>query len=76
VPTASDEISFIVEGPGQIIGVGNGNPGSHEAEKANHRRAFNGLCQAILQAGQAAGMMTLTAKADGLLPAGVTIVVG
>jgi beta-galactosidase len=30
VPTASNEITFSVDGPGKIIGVGNGDPSSHE----------------------------------------------
>jgi beta-galactosidase len=33
VPTASDEITFMLEGPGRIIGVGNGDPSSHEPDK-------------------------------------------
>lgn len=33
VPTASNEISFTLEGPGRIIGVGNGDPSSHEPDK-------------------------------------------
>lgn len=33
VPVANDEIVFSIEGPGRIIGVGNGNPGSHEPDK-------------------------------------------
>ena len=33
VPTANNEIFFSVEGKGSIIGVGNGNPSSHEADK-------------------------------------------
>jgi len=33
VPTASDEITFTLEGPGKIIGVGNGDPASHEPDK-------------------------------------------
>ncbi len=33
VPTAGDEIHFKLTGPGKIIGVGNGDPSSHEAEK-------------------------------------------
>jgi len=33
VPTADNEISFSVEGPGKIIGVGNGNPTSLEPDK-------------------------------------------
>ncbi len=33
VPTASQRISFEVSGPARLIGMGNGDPGSHEADK-------------------------------------------
>jgi beta-galactosidase len=33
VPTANVDLSFEIEGPGKIIGVGNGNPSSHESDK-------------------------------------------
>jgi beta-galactosidase len=33
VPTANNEIVFQLSGPGQIIGTGNGDPSSHEADK-------------------------------------------
>jgi beta-galactosidase len=33
VPTASSEIVFQLSGPGQIIGVGNGDPSSHEPDR-------------------------------------------
>jgi beta-galactosidase len=33
VPTANNDISFSISGPGKIIGVGNGDPTSHENEK-------------------------------------------
>jgi beta-galactosidase len=33
VPTANNEIEFSIEGPGRIIGVGNGDPASHEADQ-------------------------------------------
>jgi beta-galactosidase len=32
VPTAENNLEFFIEGPGKIIGVGNGNPSSHEAD--------------------------------------------
>lgn len=32
VPTSNNEISFSLSGPGKIIGVGNGDPASHETE--------------------------------------------
>lgn len=33
VPTAGNEINFTIEGEGKIIGVGNGDPSSHEADR-------------------------------------------
>jgi len=33
VPTATSEIAFAITGPGKIIGVGNGDPSSHEADQ-------------------------------------------
>jgi beta-galactosidase len=33
VPTASNEITFEISGPGRIIGVGNGDPASHEPDR-------------------------------------------
>ncbi len=63
LPLADNLIEFSCEG-GKIIGVGNGDPNSHEADKAEKRRLFNGLCQVIVEhtAGES---VTLTAKTDG-----------
>ncbi|WP_254458707.1 beta-galactosidase GalA [Xanthomonas sacchari] len=69
VPTASDTVHFAVRGPGRLIGVGNGDPSSHERDKADQRRAFNSLCMALLQTTRAAGTLTLEATAPGLAPA-------
>ena len=33
VPTAGNEVEFTLQGPGKIIGVGNGDPASHDPEK-------------------------------------------
>lgn len=66
IPTAQHHIKFHIQGPAQIIGVGNGNPNSHEAEKANERNLFNGLAQVIIQSSELAGEMVLTATSDGL----------
>jgi beta-galactosidase len=33
IPTANHEIAFTLSGPGQIIGVGNGDPASHDPEQ-------------------------------------------
>ncbi|MBN1139403.1 MAG: DUF4982 domain-containing protein [Anaerolineae bacterium] len=66
VPTADDMVAFEVEGQGRIIGVDNGNPTSHESFQANQRRAFNGLCLAIVQATRIPGTIRVVAIAPGL----------
>ena len=73
VPTSNVQVQFEVTGSGSIIGLGNGNPNSHEAEKGTNRKLFNGLAQVILQTNQTAGTLTLTAKANGLKPATISI---
>lgn len=66
VPTALNEVTFSVSGPGKIIGVGNGDPSSHEADRASKRSAFNGLCMALVQATKDAGEIRVAATAAGL----------
>jgi beta-galactosidase len=68
VPDAANAVTFNLSGPGKIIGVGNGDPRSHEPEKANIRSTFNGLCMAIVQAGKQEGDIWLEATSPGLQP--------
>ncbi len=49
VPTAHNPITFSIRGGGEIIGLGNGDPNSHEPEKGDKRSLFNGLAQLIVQ---------------------------
>ena len=65
VPTANAMVEFEVKG-GKIIGVGNGDPGSHESDKAMRRSLFNGLAQVIVQAPKHSEPLILTASAEGL----------
>ena len=78
VPTADADIAFDVKGPGRIIGVGNGNPSSHEPDtfpegSAARRRLFNGLAQVLVRSTGGAGEIVLTAKAAGLAPAALAL---
>ena len=73
VPAASDAVSFQVSGSGTLLGVGNGNPSSHEPDKAAARHAFNGRCVAIVQAGTQSGEIRVDATAPGLAPATAVI---
>ena len=40
VPTAGQRIDFEVDGAARLIGMGNGDPGSHEADKPTERHRF------------------------------------
>ena len=69
VPTAEFMVNFQIGGPGEIIGVGNGDPNCHEPEKASQRSLFHGLAQVILQSGKSPGDLVLKASAEGIKPA-------
>lgn len=77
VPDADNLIRFSIEGDGKIIGVGNGDPSSHEpdkcADRAWQRTLFNGKCQVIIQSGTKPGMIKFDAKATGLWSGGTDI---
>ncbi len=66
VPTAGYGVDFSIDGPAKILGVGNGDPNSHEGDKGNSRSLFNGLAQAIVQTTTTAGKIRLGASAAGL----------
>jgi beta-galactosidase len=66
VPDADHLVHFDIEGPGNITGVANGNPISIEPAKASERRAFSGMCQAVIQSTRQPGTITLKASSPGL----------
>ena len=73
VPDAGNEVAFEIQGEGRIIASDNGDPASLEDFKANRRKAFNGLCLAILQSTAKPGQIRLTATSPGLKPSSITI---
>ena len=73
VPQADHLIHFAVQGPGVLAGVGNGKPYGTESFQKPHRTAFKGRCLAILKSTRQAGVVTLTATAQGLAPDSVII---
>ena len=85
VPLAANDVAFEVSGPGRIIGVGNGDPSSHEpdtfaqrtgADAAWHRKLFNGLAQVIVQSSGPPGAIALRASSKGLGGSVVTLRAG
>jgi beta-galactosidase len=73
LPVTDQEIAFKVSGTGRLIGVGNGDPTSHESDIGSTRKAFSGLCMAIVQAGKTSGDIKVEATSPGLTAAEVTI---
>lgn len=73
VSTADNIVQFSIEGPGKIIGVGNGNPSSHEPDKASERKAFNGYCLVLVQTERQAGEIKLKASSETLKPIEIII---
>ncbi|MEM6550622.1 MAG: beta-galactosidase GalA [Planctomycetota bacterium] len=73
VPVADDMIHFEVTGPAVLLGVGNGDPASHEPDKADHRRLFNGLAQVLVQATREPGEVVLRARAEGMRDATLSL---
>jgi beta-galactosidase len=67
VPRSHDRIHFAVEGPGDIVAVGNGDATDHEPFRVHERRVFNGLCVVVVRTkAGGTGAITLRAHADGL----------
>ncbi|MEO6637799.1 MAG: glycosyl hydrolase 53 family protein, partial [Ginsengibacter sp.] len=70
VATANNLIKFLITGNAKIIGVGNGDPSSHEPDKCNdgnwQRKLFNGKCQVIVQSGDTPGVIKFEATSEGL----------
>lgn len=73
VPTASDLLHVDVEGDGELIGVDNGDPYSHQRFKGRTQTAFHGMCLGIVQTTQKAGVIRLRASAEGLQEAAITL---
>ena len=69
VPDAEQEVVFEVGGPGNIIGIGNGNLSDPEDYKDNKHKTYNGRGLAIFQSIRESGNVRITARAEGLKPA-------
>lgn len=67
VPCADNVVHFEIEGPGEIVATDNGDPTSMESFPSHDRKAFNGLCLAIIRGkpGQS-GTIRLRADSDSL----------
>ena len=65
-PDAVVKVSFAVEGAGELVGVGNGNPHNVDSFKRPRRWTWHGKALAILRPAKQPGRLTLTATAEAL----------
>ena len=73
VPITDNDVSFRVTGPGKVIGVGNGDPTNHESDIGSARKAFSGLCMALVQSTKSSGSIGVEATSPGLAAAAIAI---
>ena len=68
-PNGSQLVNLELTGPGEIVGVGNGDPNSTDRMVSNSVRLFHGKAVVIIRSrADSAGMITLSAHSTGLEP--------
>ena len=72
-PKAANLVKFKVEGSGDLIAVGNGDPTATTSYQANERVAFNGMCLGIIRSQNTKGSITVTAASEGMMPTTITL---
>lgn len=75
VPNVCTNIYFTAWGVGSLLAVGSGNPTTDEMYTGNQRRVYEGRAMAVIRANGDAGEIVLTATAEGIPSASVTIYV-
>ena len=73
VPDAVIKIDFAVTGAGSLIGVANGNPHNADSYQRPRRWTWHGRALAILRPAKQPGLLALTATAEGLRSAHISL---
>ncbi len=73
VPYAANRVAFTVKGAAVLGGVGNGDPSDHDPDQTNRRKAFHGLCMALVQSNGHSGKIQLLATSAGLKSASIDL---
>lgn len=67
VPRATNSVSFIIDGPGEIVATDNGDPTNFEPLTSHTRRVFSGLVLAIVRSKlDEPGTLNITVSSPGL----------
>jgi beta-galactosidase len=73
IPDSTTVVRFAVTGPAGIVAVDNGNMIDHDPYRATQRKLYDGNAVAILRATRSAGKIVITASADGIPTASVSL---
>ena len=73
IPDSTTVIHFAATGPASIVAVDNGNMMDHDPFQATERKLYNGNAVALLRATGTSGRITVTASADGVPTATLTL---
>ena len=71
--TAEIPVTLELQGPGRILGIGNGDPLNSEGYQGQSIKSFNGLCLAIIGSTDEPGDIVLAVKSEGLASGTVTL---
>ena len=73
IPDSATVVHFAVSGPASIVAVDNGNMMDHDPFQATQRKLYDGHAIALLRASGTAGQIKVTASADGVPTASLTL---
>lgn len=73
VPDSTCELAFALTGPGQILGLGNGDVTNGEPVRGPMHRVFQGRGLAIIQSSTTPGTISLRVSSPGLVPAALAL---
>lgn len=74
VPTAENEVTISINGPGKLMGLESGDLASHEDYKASSRKVFKGKLMAYIQ-GVKPGLVKITISSPGLKTSTIEITI-
>ena len=73
VPDANNQIQLTITGPGNLIGLDNGNPVDHTSMKSSLRNVFNGLALGVIQSTLNKGTIMVVATSPNLKSTSIEI---
>jgi beta-galactosidase len=73
VPDADNLINFTAEGAGFVASVDSADSNSHDPYQATQRKAFQGMCLALLKANGDKGKIRLAATSQNLKSAAIEL---